>query len=190
MHLSRCFVFLFVAGLACGPRYGTITHGVAAGDVIDAAGDFTGKVTIGGLAPHENYRYTVWFDTGPFAGWRNAAAPEDATWIARGSFRTAPPANFPAPVRFAFGGDIAGQNVCRDRELGFPIVRVLRDRAARVPVTQSKKSIGYDFFIGLGDMIYADNRCEEAGMYGNRPGGLLRVESHFITAGRNRPHLS
>ena len=29
-----------------------------------------------------------------------------------GSFRTAPPRNKAAPVRLAFGGDVAGQNVC------------------------------------------------------------------------------
>lgn len=58
-------------------------------------------------------------------------------------------------IRFAFGGDLAGQNVCRDAELGFPIFRQI---LARRP----------DFFVALGDMIYADNTCEAIGLYGNR----------------------
>jgi alkaline phosphatase D len=57
-------------------------------------------------------------------------------------------------VRFAFSGDLAGQNVCRDAEEGFPIMATL----AKLPM---------DFFIGLGDMIYADALCESSGRYGN-----------------------
>jgi alkaline phosphatase D len=49
---------------------------------------------------------------------------------------------------------VAGQNVCRDASTGFPIVSAL---------------VKYepDVFIGLGDMIYADNTCEAVGRYGN-----------------------
>ncbi len=57
-------------------------------------------------------------------------------------------------IRFAFGGDLAGQNVCRDASLGFPVFRqVLRKRP--------------DFFVALGDMIYADHGCSSPGLYGN-----------------------
>ncbi|MEX2612365.1 MAG: hypothetical protein WD380_02200 [Gaiellaceae bacterium] len=44
----------------------------------------------------------------------------------------------------AFGGDVAGQNVCRDTPEGFPIMDTIRECEP-------------DVFVGLGDMIYADN---------------------------------
>lgn len=224
-HAYRRIILFLIAALACGPRYGPITHGVAVGDVtptsavvwarsdaagvmyvsatplgeepgsdplvstrVDAGGDFTGRVHLRDLAPYENYRYSVWFDTGLFSAWRNAPAPEDGDDAVRaaGAFLTAAPADFPAPVRFAFGGDIAGQNVCRDRERGFPVFRVLRERSADVPATQSKKSFGYDFFIGLGDMIYADNRCEAVGLYGNAQ--IASDKQPAATLTEFRPH--
>ena len=57
-------------------------------------------------------------------------------------------------ITFAFSGDLAGQNVCRDLTLGFPIFRHILETEP-------------DFFIGLGDMIYADTPCEATGHYGN-----------------------
>jgi alkaline phosphatase D len=57
-------------------------------------------------------------------------------------------------VRLAFGGDVAGQNVCRDAVEGFPILDTIR-------------SWRPDVFVGLGDMIYADNACAGTGMYAN-----------------------
>ena len=59
-----------------------------------------------------------------------------------------------ASVRLAFGGDVAGQNVCRHAVEGFPIMDTIH---AWRP----------DVFVGLGDMIYADNACAAAGLYGN-----------------------
>ncbi len=70
------------------------------------------------------------------------------------SFITPPPLTVAAPVRFMFGGDLAGQNACRDAARGFPIFDVMAERDAA-------------FFIGLGDMIYADNACEAVGSFGN-----------------------
>ncbi len=65
------------------------------------------------------------------------------------------PATLPGQaISFAFGGDLAGQNVCRDEALGFPIFE---------HILQSQPA----FFIGLGDMIYADSACEAVGLYGN-----------------------
>ncbi len=57
-------------------------------------------------------------------------------------------------LSFAFSGDLAGQNVCRDRQLGFPIFNSV---LARRP----------QFFVALGDMIYADDVCQAVGRYGN-----------------------
>jgi len=74
------------------------------------------------------------------------------------------------PVSFAFSGDLAGQNVCRDTAQGFPIFRHI---SARRP----------DFFVALGDMIYADNDCLARGRYGNeqvpREAGLARNSDEF-----------
>jgi alkaline phosphatase D len=99
-----------------------------------AADDYTGQVVLSGLRPDTEYRYRVGSE--------------------RGSFLTAPAADDPEAVRLAFGGDVAGQNVCRDTQEGFPIMNTIR---ARRP----------DVFVGLGDMIYADNGCTATGLYGN-----------------------
>src|SRR3954463_12275739 len=156
-----------------------ITHGVIAGDVADstavlwaradseatlnvvlsggrharigtpravAADDYTVRLPLDGLTPATIYRYRAWFSAGP-PGVGHGAAVE-------GSFRTAPAPHVPAPIKLAFGGDLAGQNVCRDAAEGFPILETVR---ARRP----------DVFVGLGDMIYADNACAGVGLYGN-----------------------
>ena len=88
-----------------------------------------------------------------------------------GSFRTAPAADDPAAVRLAFGGDVAGQNVCRDAQEGFPIMDTIR---AWQP----------DVFVGLGDMIYADNACEGTGRYGNAQLGGVGIAVDLRASGR------
>src|SRR5829696_455548 len=108
-------------------------HGIARLNV-RAADDYTGQVVLTGLRPDTNYRYRVGSE--------------------QGSFETAPAADDADAVRLAFGGDVTGQNVCRDTREGFPIFETIR---AERP----------DVFIGLGDMIYADNACNALGMYGN-----------------------
>jgi len=109
-----------------------------------AASDFTGKLTIEGLEPNTRYPYRVWCTTAEAAG---AAAS--------GTFRTAPRPDNPQAVSFVWGGDVGGQNACRDYTDGYPIFDTIR---AQHP----------DFFIGLGDMIYADSPCLEKGRYGNQ----------------------
>jgi alkaline phosphatase D len=109
---------------------------------VRAADDHTGQLRLERLKPDTRYRYRV----GP---------------AARGSFRTAPEHYAADPVRLAFGGDLAGQNVCRDVGEGFPIMDTIR-------------RFRPDLFVGLGDMIYADNVCDPVGRYGNQqvPGGF------------------
>jgi alkaline phosphatase D len=157
---------------AAPPAGPAVTHGVVVGDVTDdsavlwaradrastlrvhlsggrhrtpkpvearAADDLAAQVALEGLRPATTYRYRVRFDQGPEV---------------RGSFETAPAADAATPVRLAFGGDVAGQNVCRDAAEGFPIMNTIR---AWDP----------DVFVGLGDMIYADNACDPMGRYGN-----------------------
>ncbi|MDN5869635.1 MAG: alkaline phosphatase D family protein [Nitrococcus sp.] len=182
---------------ATGSQFPPITHGVAAGDVttdsaviwsrtnqeavmhvmarargivrggggprhyatpVDAASDYTGKVFVEGLDPDTAYTYQVWFsgdlDVAPAASARRGSN-------GTGHFHTAPSADDAQAVTLAWAGDIGGQNVCRDVQRGFPGFTALN-------------AIDLDFFIGLGDLIYADGVCEEIGNYGNRqiPGGF------------------
>jgi len=117
--------------------------------MVIAEDDFTGKLTLSGLGPATHYDYTLWFsdDADP------AAAVEQTPPVS-GSFTTLPTPDTTQAIRFAWGGDLAGQNVCRDPNRGFPIFNVINRH-------------DYDFFIGLGDMIYADALCEKTGLYGN-----------------------
>ncbi len=174
------------AALAAAACVTPVTHGVAAGDVttssaviwsrteresvmhlqllgphagadvlhlpVGAGHDYTGQIEVQGLKPDTEYRYRVWFGSG-----RDDAATT-------GQFRTAPAARDAAPVAFAWGGDVAGQNVCRDRLEGFPIFQAIN-------------ALLLDFFIGLGDMIYADDVCDATGRYSNAqvPGGFPRA---------------
>jgi len=173
---------LTLAGVSQAARYDSpvVTHGVSAGDVdsdsaviwsrgsaagymhvrihgpaagkqihtvpVTADSDFTGKVLVEGLRPGREYSYSVWFNKHPKAGRRGDHV--------RGDFRTAPHPHKDGAVEFAWGGDVAGQNVCRDAEEGFPIFSAVNE-------------MDLDFFVGLGDMIYADGVCEEIGRYGN-----------------------
>ena len=94
----------------------------------------------------------------------------DSRSCVEGSFRTAPEPADATAVRFVFGGDVAGQNVCRDQQVGLPMFRVI-------------DAVDPDFFIALGDMVYADNDCEAVGRYGNEqvplilPGAALSREA-------------
>jgi alkaline phosphatase D len=168
-----CATALLVPAAANAASQPTVTHGAVVGDVSDStalfwsrasdpsaplhlrvsggphdqpdavaadpARDNTAQVQITGLAPDTDYNYRAWFGHGP---------------AVTGSFRTAPSPQRAAAFRLDFGGDVAGQNVCKDSVDGFPILDTVRER-------------GPDVFMGLGDMIYADNRCGLVGMYGN-----------------------
>ncbi len=115
---------------------------------VHAEQDFTGAVRFEGLSPGTAYSARLWFADD--AALEPAAG--DPGRIAQ--FRTAPARDAPVAVRFAWSGDLGGQGACRDAMLGYPIfTRLLEQRP--------------DFFIGLGDMIYADHACPEKGLFGN-----------------------
>lgn len=88
----------------------------------------------------------VWISDGPPGRGRGPAVS--------GEFETAPAPDDQAPIRIAFGGDVSGQNVCRDTAEGIPIAATIEEWDP-------------DVFIGLGDMIYADDLCLATGRYGN-----------------------
>jgi alkaline phosphatase D len=122
---------------------GVVSH--AAVDVL-AEHDFVGKLRFYGLKPATEYQYAV-----RFGGDEEVPRHDPAS----GSFRTAPVPSAAQPVRFAWGGTLAGQNVCRDAQEGLPIFQVLnRSR--------------WDFFVAAGDMIHADQACEPIGKFGNQ----------------------
>jgi alkaline phosphatase D len=172
--------------LACEAAHGApVTHGVAAGDVtsdsaviwsrtdretemnvaldpppaagavlhtlVRAGDDYTGRIAVDGLRPSTAYRYSVWFG-------------DDRGNAREGRFTTAPRASEAAPVSIAWTGDFAGQNVCRDAREGFPIFAAI---AAEEP----------QLFVGLGDMIYADDKCRPIGRYRN-----AQVPGDFVEA--------
>jgi len=185
LPLVALVVLVFAsAGSSRPPAGPVVTHGVVVGDVsagsavlwaradreatlqvrlsggahraiepvsVRAGDDFTSRVRLDGLRPGRLYDYRVWFRSGD----RNGP-------VVVGSFWTPPGEDETAPVRLAFGGDLAGQNVCRDAAEGFPILDTIRSWKPNV-------------FVGLGDMIYADNGCDPTGRYGNAQIGGLGV---------------
>jgi alkaline phosphatase D len=121
-------------------------HALIAPVAVEAETDFTARVLVESLQPDTEYLVRARFGTGP---------------PGKASFRTAPAPSEERDVRIAWGGDLAGQNVCRDRARGFPVFEGVERYAP-------------DLFIGLGDMIYADSPCEARGLHGNDqvPGGF------------------
>jgi len=91
--------------------------------------NLTGKLLLQPLEPATRYRYTISQNTSQVAG----------------EFVTAPAPTVALPVRFAWSGDLGSSGYCRP-DSGYPIFRAL----ARVPA---------DFFLFLGDTIYADHVC-------------------------------
>ena len=97
---------------------------------VTAADDRTGKVMLSGLRPAMRYTYRA----------RSRGAE------VAGEFVTAPPDDSPAPVRFLWSGDLGGGGVCRPRGAGH---RIFEAMARQRP----------DFFLFVGDTMYADHRC-------------------------------
>ena len=99
--------------------------------VLSCAADSTGKAALTGLLPGTRYRYR--------ATQREVSA--------EGDFVTAPAPDSETPVRFAWSGDLGSRGYCRRVTDGYPIFRAM----ARFPV---------DFFLFVGDTIYADSICD------------------------------
>lgn len=99
--------------------------------------DRTGKLALDGLEAATRYRYRV----------------ERANMGVDGEFVTAPARDRATPVRFVWSADLGSRGKCRLTTGGYPIFRAL----AQYPV---------DFFLFLGDTIYADHVCGGPGFVG------------------------
>ena len=102
---------------------------------ITRRGDFTGKRVLSGLTPATRY------------AWEARGAGETV----RGEFVTAPPHDEGAPVRFLWSGDLGGGGFCRRVDGGY---RIFKAMARARP----------DFFLFVGDTIYADVKCDRPGV--------------------------
>jgi alkaline phosphatase D len=103
--------------------------------------DFTATVRLDGLSPGTRYRYRAVARRTDLPSARDIVEESGG-----GTFRTAPTDEAAVPLTFLWGGDLGGQKRCRDPWVGYPIFyRMLQAKP--------------DFFIMLGDTIYADDTC-------------------------------
>ena len=108
--------------------------------ILDAEADFTGKAVLAPLLPATRYHYRV------TAGRATVA----------GAFVTAPSPDEPRPVVFVWSGDLGGGNYCRRVDRGYPIFRTMARHRA-------------DFFLFVGDTVYADRGCRGEGLVPSGP---------------------
>lgn len=117
--------------------------------------DFTALATLRGLRPGTRYHYRVWFSH------RRAGYG--------GVFKTAPSGSRPARVRFVYGGEVAGGRLCRHQRWGLPAFFYMT-------------TVEPDFFVSLGDLIYADEACprDGPGDWKNVPGNFLEIDDRRL----------
>jgi len=116
-----------------GVAWGEVPAGARGEIRVSPKQHLTGKLLLQPLEPGTRYRYT--------------AAQNTAE--ANGEFVTAPAPTDARPVRFSWSGDLGSRGHCRKPGDGYAIFRAL----ARTPS---------DFFLFVGDTIYADHVCGEA----------------------------
>jgi alkaline phosphatase D len=127
--------------------------------------DYTLAIPLEGLTPATRYRYYV------FVGAKGQEGTSiEARTAAQGEFTTLPDARSQAPVTFAWSGDLGGQQRCRRGIAGYPIFDVIR--AQRL-----------DFFLFLGDLVYADDVCPSPP---NEPGADFRATTLAEYRARHR----
>ncbi|MCS6896813.1 MAG: alkaline phosphatase D family protein, partial [Nitrospira sp.] len=102
--------------------------------------DYTLSLPITGLAPATRYRYHISVER------KGSSVRGQPKLAARGEFTTLSDSDTSVPVTFIWSADLGGQGHCRRGTVGYPIFEVMRQREP-------------DFFLFLGDTIYADNVC-------------------------------
>ena len=103
--------------------------------------DYTLSIPLEGLSPATRYRYQVLMVSTDQAG-----KQPSMKLAAKGEFLTLPDDKTSAAVTFAWSGDLGGQGRCRQGVGGYPIFDLIHRQEI-------------DFFLFLGDTIYADNPC-------------------------------
>ncbi len=102
--------------------------------------DFTLTVPLENLSAGTRYRYYI-LVTDP-----DERTPSRRRVAAQGEFTTLPDPVASVPVTFAWSAHLGGLERCRQGEAGYPIFDTIRNQRP-------------DFFILLGDTIYADHPC-------------------------------
>ena len=128
-----------------GPREFHATHHRSDARETDAVRDYTLTIALADLRPATAYGFRITavpLSTQPVAHPGPAVRAEEVT----GRFTTLadPPAH--GPIRFGWSADLGGQARCRDTAAGYPIFDVAR-------------LFPMEFFLLLGDTIYADEIC-------------------------------
>src|SRR5690242_17487790 len=121
---------------------------------VTTTSDLTGKLTLSGLAPGTRYAVRV----------SQNGARVDAEFV------TAPAPQVAARVAFIWSGDLGGGGYCRPEAGGY---RIFGPMAARRP----------DFFLFVGDTIYADIPCDKPGVV---PGADFRARTLAEYRARHR----
>lgn len=117
--------------------------------------DFTASFTVGELPADTELHYTVFAST--------TAAPDPGQAIAKGRFRTAPPADQGRAVTLAVIGDLGGQEYCRPADGGYRILKSVED-------------VSPTLIVANGDLIYADGACPDLG-----PDGVAQLPGDFAS---------
>jgi alkaline phosphatase D len=128
----------------------------------DSTTDFTAHAKLDGLRPDTQYYYRVWFTDSNIESSNNTISNKNssttsdiAEMVEIGTFRTALSPNMMSnssnTISFIWGGDVGGQNFCRNADEG------------GYSIFKSMQSLNPDFFIANGDMIYADGACPSEG---------------------------
>jgi alkaline phosphatase D len=132
----------FAYGIGAGPRT-LISAGVT------SATDYNANVLVSGLSSSTAYTFNA-----------TCVGGGNTTTSVTASFKTAPPATTAAAQKFVWAADLAGQGWCR-----WPGLRVNTVNGSTIvggyPIFQTMQSLNPDFAIFQGDMIYADNACNE-----------------------------
>jgi alkaline phosphatase D len=124
--------------------------------------DFTAHAKLDGLKSNTRYYYRVWFTAPGLVNNNNSetnnnllATTNIAEHMEFGTFRTAPSAsmsnNGTSTISFIWGGDLGGQNYCRNADEG------------GYSIFEFMQWLNPDFFIANGDSIYADGVCHVQG---------------------------
>jgi alkaline phosphatase D len=121
---------------------------------VGSDGDLTAKVTLTGLSAAT--RYAVHASQG--------AVRADAEFV------TAPAPDAATRVAFLWSGDLGGGGLCRPQDGGYRIFGPMRERRS-------------DFFVFVGDIIYADVPCDGRGVV---PGADFRARTLAEYRARHR----